>query len=83
MLQGFRQQTQQWPSQPLDVAVKWLASLPASLAVVDFGCGDAELARQVKQNVHSLDLVASAPGVIACNMAKTPLGALPQCDQPQ
>lgn len=27
------------------------------------------------QKVHSLDLVASAPGVIACNMAHTPLGA--------
>jgi ubiquinone/menaquinone biosynthesis C-methylase UbiE len=29
--------------------------------------------------VHSLDLVASAPGVIACNMAHTPLDAA-SCD---
>jgi ribosomal RNA-processing protein 8 len=27
------------------------------------------------QKVHSLDLVASAPGVIACNMAATPLAS--------
>jgi hypothetical protein len=27
----------------------------------------------VLQTVHSLDLVAAAPGVIACNMAHTPL----------
>jgi len=26
------------------------------------------------QTVHSLDLVATAPGVVACNMAHTPLG---------
>jgi len=31
------------------------------------------------QTVHSLDLVASAPGVIACNMAHTPLGSC-SCD---
>jgi SAM-dependent methyltransferase len=30
---------------------------------------------QRSQKVHSLDLVASAPGVIACNMARTPLAA--------
>ena len=43
--------------------------------MADFGCGDAELARMAPQEkVHSLDLVSSAPGVIACNMADTPLG---------
>jgi ribosomal RNA-processing protein 8 len=31
------------------------------------------------QEVHSLDLVATAPGVIACNMARTPLAAA-SCD---
>ena len=46
--------------------------------VADFGCGDAELARMAPQEtVHSLDLVSSAPGVIACNMADTPLGTCP------
>jgi hypothetical protein len=29
--------------------------------------------RLLLQTVHSLDLVAAAPGVIACNMAHTPL----------
>jgi ribosomal RNA-processing protein 8 len=28
----------------------------------------------VSQKVHSFDLVSSAPGVIACNMADVPLG---------
>jgi ribosomal RNA-processing protein 8 len=41
--------------------------------VADFGCGEAQLAASVKQEVHSLDLVAAGPGVIACNMAHTPL----------
>ncbi len=46
--------------------------------VADFGCGDAELARMAPQEtVHSLDLVSSAPGVIACNMADTPSGYMP------
>ena len=46
----------------------------------DFGCGDAQLASNVPQTVHSFDLVATAPGVIACNMANTPLGEVVKCD---
>lgn len=127
--EGFQQQTLGWPKQPVDVAAKWLSSLPQSLVVADFGCGDAKLMRTVKQasaalckpqqttflrvylwkpshflthpvpsakqcvaphnnlanlfsfltaclpqqKVHSFDLVSSAPGVIACNMADVPL----------
>eukprot|EP00854_Cymbomonas_tetramitiformis_P010334 gene10334-12220_t len=51
----------------------WLKTKPADWVVVDFGCGDAQLAKEVRQNVHSLDLVATTPDVIACNMAETPL----------
>ena len=48
--------------------------------VADFGCGAAELARMAPQEtVHSLDLVSSAPGVIACNLADTPLGECIMC----
>jgi ribosomal RNA-processing protein 8 len=74
-LQGFRKQTEGWPFQPVDAAIRWLKRQDAGLTVADFGCGDARLAASVPQAVHSLDLVAGAPGVIACNMAHTPLGA--------
>ncbi|KAK9842691.1 hypothetical protein WJX74_000772 [Apatococcus lobatus] len=70
---GFRQQTAQWPARPLDAIITRLQQLPASFKVADFGCGDAELAATVAQPVFSFDLVANAPGVIACNMAHVPL----------
>jgi len=70
---GFRAQTAKWPVSPLQVCVKWLAQHPPSWTVADFGCGDAELAKLVKQKVMSLDLVARTPDVIACNISDTPL----------
>lgn len=73
-VQGFRQQTQHWPVQPVQQAIAWLNGRPHSWVAADFGCGDAQLAASVPHKVHSLDLVASGPGVIACNMADTPLG---------
>ena len=72
--QGFREQIQHWPVQPIDLAIAWLKKKDSSWVAADFGCGDAQLASSVPQTVHSLDLVATAPGVIACNMAHTPLG---------
>ena len=75
LLQGFKQQTAKWPLQPIQAAAAYLAKQSRNATVADFGCGDAELARMAPQEkVHSLDLVSSAPGVIACNMADTPLG---------
>lgn len=41
--------------------------------MADFGCGDAQVAAEAAQRVHSFDLVAVAPGVTACNMADVPL----------
>lgn len=73
-MQGFEQQTKGWPMQPVEVAVKWLQKQPTSWRVADFGCGNAQLAASVLQEVVSLDLVAALPGVIACNMSQTPLG---------
>lgn len=75
-MQGFQEQVRHWPEQPLHAAAHWVRSLPASAAVADFGCGTAQLAAQVAQQVQSLDLVAAAPGVVACDMAHTPLGEL-------
>lgn len=37
------------------------------------GCGEAELSRRISQPVRSFDLVSTAPGVEACDMAHTPL----------
>lgn len=75
LAQGFRSQTAAWPVQPVEVAIAWLRGLPDALVVADFGCGDAALAAGARQRVHSFDLVAGAPGVVACNIAHTPLGA--------
>ena len=72
---GFRKQTEGWPEQPVDVAIEWLSRRPASWVVADLGCGDARVASAAEQKVHSFDLVAAAPGVVACNMARLPLPA--------
>lgn len=71
---GFREQTKEWPTRPVDVCLRWLKTQPKTLRVADFGCGDAELAKRAPQkNVHSFDLESDAPGVVACNMADVPL----------
>ena len=76
--QGFRRQMRSWPEQPVTTALAWLRTIggPDGLDVVDFGCGDAALTAGAspRHRVTSLDLVASAPGIIACNMSQTPLG---------
>jgi ribosomal RNA-processing protein 8 len=71
---GFREQTKGWPVQPVDLAISWLKSKPSSWVVADLGCGDARLAASVPHRVRSFDLVATAPGVEACNLAGLPLG---------
>lgn len=58
----------------MDRAIAWLKGKPASWHVADFGCGDAKIEATVRQRVSSLDLVTTKPNVIACNMARTPLG---------
>mmetsp|Transcript_11398 Transcript_11398/g.17647 ORF Transcript_11398/g.17647 Transcript_11398/m.17647 type:complete len:357 (-) Transcript_11398:102-1172(-) len=59
----------------------------STIVIADFGCGDAELAKQIlklndnqqqkgsppKLKVHSFDLVASCSLVTACDMAHVPL----------
>lgn len=70
---GFREQTKAWPLQPVDQAIRWLRGRPLGWTVADLGCGDAKIAATVAQTVHSFDLAATVPGVIACNMAAVPL----------
>lgn len=70
---GYQEQMSHWPELPVNVIIKWLKDRDPSFIVADFGCGDARLAKNVKNKVYSIDLVSSDPSVIACDMSKTPL----------
>ncbi|XP_015576170.1 ribosomal RNA-processing protein 8 isoform X2 [Ricinus communis] len=72
---GYQEQMSHWPEQPVNIIINWLKNRNSSLVVADFGCGDARLAKNVKNKVYSFDLVSSDPSVIACDMSKTPLDA--------
>ncbi|KAI8508591.1 25S rRNA (adenine645-N1)-methyltransferase [Branchiostoma belcheri] len=71
--QGFSAQVQKWPVNPVDKIIAWLKRRPSSEVVADFGCGDAKIARNVKNRVHSFDLVAVNKHVTVCDMTKVPL----------
>ncbi|XP_045764042.1 ribosomal RNA-processing protein 8 [Maniola jurtina] len=71
--EGYQQQVSKWPVKPLDLIVKRIQKMPKTHVIADMGCGQAELAKRVAQSVRSFDLVACAPGVEACDMARTPL----------
>jgi ribosomal RNA-processing protein 8 len=45
------------------------------LIVADFGCGEARLAQEVTNKVHSFDLVALNDMVIKCDMRNVPLNS--------
>ncbi|KAL9273910.1 Ribosomal RNA-processing protein 8-like protein [Drosera capensis] len=62
-----------WPELPVNIIIRWLKDHSPSLVVADFGCGDARVAKSVKNKVFSIDLVSNEPSVIACDMANTPL----------
>ncbi|TMW55630.1 hypothetical protein Poli38472_010512 [Pythium oligandrum] len=70
--QGFREQAEKWPVNPLDTFIDYVKKHPKAI-VADFGCGDARLAESVKNKVHSFDLVSRKPQVTACNIANVPL----------
>lgn len=70
---GYQEQMSHWPEQPVNIIIKWLKDRSPSLLVADFGCGDARLARNVKNKVFCFDLVSNDPSVIACDMSNTPL----------
>ncbi|XP_078172264.1 S-adenosyl-L-methionine-dependent methyltransferases superfamily protein [Carex rostrata] len=70
---GYQEQMSRWPEQPVNIIITWLKSRNPSLTVADFGCGDARLAKNVKNKVFSIDLVSNDPSVIACDMSQTPL----------
>ncbi|KAI4348209.1 hypothetical protein L6164_008960 [Bauhinia variegata] len=72
---GYRKQMSNWPEQPVNVIISWLKKQSPSLIVADFGCGDAHIAKSVKNTVFSLDLVSNDPKIIACDMSSTPLAS--------
>ncbi|KAF6137121.1 hypothetical protein GIB67_030885 [Kingdonia uniflora] len=72
---GYQEQMSHWPEQPVNIIIKWLKGHDTSLIVADFGCGDARLAKNVKNKVFSFDLVSHDPSVIACDMSNTRLGS--------
>lgn len=71
---GFRHQVESWPTNPVDVMIDYLQSLPTSTVIADMGCGDAKIAHTLtKHKVLSFDLVAKNDKVVACDIAKLPL----------
>ncbi|XP_065169872.1 ribosomal RNA-processing protein 8 [Atheta coriaria] len=72
--EGYRQQVRKWPMNPLSKIIIAVKMMPVNAVVADFGCGDAELSKNVKQTVHSFDLIAANDRVTACDMAHVPLG---------
>ncbi|KAJ2938811.1 hypothetical protein O0L34_g18434 [Tuta absoluta] len=70
---GYQLQVKKWPVNPLDVIVKKIQKMPKTYVIADMGCGEAALSKRVPNKVHSFDLVSSAPGVVECDMARTPL----------
>ncbi|KAK7882052.1 hypothetical protein WMY93_028226 [Mugilogobius chulae] len=70
---GYSAQVQRWPHNPVDDIIQFIKQKPASLVVVDFGCGDCKIAKSVKNKVHSYDLVATCELATACDMANVPL----------
>jgi ribosomal RNA-processing protein 8 len=100
--EGFRHQVEQWPINPVRIIVEQLTQLYLTkvnaeksnkkmkkIVVADFGCGEAELAKQLLLirdsgsnrcpfTLHSFDLVAKGPNsqlITACDAAHTPLPA--------
>lgn len=76
--QGFRHQVTSWPSNPVEQFIESISSAyPPGTVVVDLGCGDAALARELIPKgyaVLSYDLVAGNPFVVATDIcSKLPL----------
>lgn len=71
---GYAEQVRTWPRNPLDDIIKYLSTQDRSWKIIDLGCGEARLAKEVpQQNVMSFDLVAVNDTVTACDISKLPL----------
>lgn len=70
---GFKNQVLKWPVNPLDIIISDILKGPKHWVVADFGCGEAQMAQTIPNQVHSFDLVAANDKVTACDMASVPL----------
>jgi len=74
---GYAQQVAKWPVNPVDVIIDELKATETSKTIVDMGCGEAKLARELSNHgvhhVKSFDLVATNELVTACDMRKCPV----------
>ncbi|XP_022900559.2 ribosomal RNA-processing protein 8 [Onthophagus taurus] len=71
--EGYRQQVNKWPINPLDVIIKSIKKMDGNKIVADMGCGEAKLSQSVPQKVYSFDLQAVNDYVTECEMSKVPL----------
>ncbi|KAJ3158374.1 25S rRNA (adenine645-N1)-methyltransferase [Geranomyces michiganensis] len=79
--EGFRSQTESWPTNPVDVFLAYLARKPRGTVVADMGCGDAKIARTLNSSskkspqldIRSFDLVKRCEEVTACDIANVPM----------
>ena len=74
MHRGFANQAETWPVVPVDEALKWIREkFDKNTVIADMGCGDAKIAAELPNKVHSFDFRARNSRVTACDMSKTPL----------
>ncbi|KAI9202025.1 ribosomal RNAprocessing protein putative [Polychytrium aggregatum] len=72
---GFREQVEHWPQNPIDTFIAFLQDKPKSTVVADMGCGEAMIAQKLhrRMTIHSFDLVAGNSFITACDISKVPL----------
>ncbi len=68
----YRKAREEWEVVPFKEMIKWCKARP-DLVVGDFGCGEAKIAEELDNTVHSFDHIAINDQVIACDMSKVPL----------
>lgn len=66
----YREARETWTEIPYKVFSEQLNKRPDWI-IGDFGCGEAELSKLIRNKVYSFDHVAINPSVIACDMSNT------------
>jgi ribosomal RNA-processing protein 8 len=70
---GFESQVSKWPENPAHVIAEMVGKMPPGTVCGDFGCGNAHIARTVRQKVYSFDLRKTNEWVTVANSASVPL----------
>lgn len=68
----YRENRKNWEVIPYKEAIKWCKARPYHI-IGDFGCGEALLAKDLSNKVHSFDHVAINNNVVACDISNIPL----------